>query len=470
MKVLTVCSGIGAPECAWAPLGFNFVAQSEIEAFPSAVLAHRFPGVPNWGDMTKFKEWPDADVDVLVGGTPCQSFSVAGLRKGLADPRGNLALTYLAIADRYRPEWLVWENVPGVLSSGGGRDFGSFLGALVQLGYGFAYRVLDAQYFGVAQRRRRVFVVGCLGGWHRAAAVLFERESLQGHPAPRRSAGKKASAYVIKGAAIGREPHNGPQHGEILNDGSVYTLNCTETHAVAWTPEISNSLTARQGKEPAPDPTEGAPLMPFTAHALRGEGFDASEDGTGRGTPLVPVSYRTSGNCGAWETGDKTDALTTATDPDHHVLAFSSKDYGADAAIDIAPTMRAMGHAGSHANAGGQLAVATLAIRGSGDESNLEYRTDGTANALLTPNGGRAGIGVGAIQYGTAVRRLTPRECERLQGFPDDWTAITHRNKPAADGPRYKALGNSMAVPVLRWIGERIMWIGQMTDNTEGEA
>jgi DNA (cytosine-5)-methyltransferase 1 len=200
MKVLTVCSGIGAPECAWAPLGFNFVAQSEIEAFPSAVLAHRFPGVPNWGDMTKFKEWPDADVDVLVGGTPCQSFSVAGLRKGLADPRGNLALTYLAIADRYRPEWLVWENVPGVLSSGGGRDFGSFLGALVQLGYGFAYRVLDAQYFGVAQRRRRVFVVGCLGGWHRAAAVLFERESLQGHPPPSRGAGQIASHHVAKSA------------------------------------------------------------------------------------------------------------------------------------------------------------------------------------------------------------------------------------------------------------------------------
>jgi DNA (cytosine-5)-methyltransferase 1 len=367
-----------------------------------------------------------------------------------------------------------------------------------------------------------VFVVANLESWRRAAAVLFERESLQRDHPPSRGAGQIAPtiparrsggggfgtdfdcdgglipdivpqamsakwskgtsgpagdehhnlipvlshalrgegfAYVIKGAAIGREPHNGPQHGEILNDGSVYTLNCTETHAVAWTPEISNSLTARQGKEPAPDPTEGAPLMPFTAHALRGEGFDASEDGTGRGTPLVPVSYRTSGNCGAWETGDKTDALTTATDPDHHVLAFSSKDYGADAAIDIAPTMRAMGHAGSHANAGGQLAVATLAIRGSGDESNLEYRTDGTANALLTPNGGRAGIGVGAIQYGTAVRRLTPRECERLQGFPDDWTAITHRNKPAADGPRYKALGNSMAVPVLRWIGERIMWV-----------
>src|SRR6185312_3211288 len=162
-----------------------------------------YPHVPNLGDMTKFKDWPDADVDVLVGGTPCQSFSVAGLRKGMADPRGNLALTYLAIADRYRPEWLLWENVPGVLSSSEGRDFGAFLGGLAELGYGFAYRVLDAQYvrvdgFGraVPQRRRRVFVVGNSRDWRRAAAVLFERESLSRNSAPRRETGKETSADV----------------------------------------------------------------------------------------------------------------------------------------------------------------------------------------------------------------------------------------------------------------------------------
>lgn len=188
MKYLSVCSGIEAASVAWHPLGWEPVAFAEIEKFPSAVLAHHYPHVPNWGDLTKFKDWPDATFDVLVGGTPCQSFSVAGLRKGLDDPRGNLALTYLAVLDRYRPTWCVWENVPGVLSSGGGRDFGAFLGGLGQLGYGFAYRVLDAQYFGVAQRRRRVFVVGCLGGWQRAAAVLFDAASLSGHPAPRREA------------------------------------------------------------------------------------------------------------------------------------------------------------------------------------------------------------------------------------------------------------------------------------------
>ena len=184
MRFLSVCSGIEAASSAWKPLGWRPVAFSEIEPFPCAVLSHHYPDVPNYGDMTNFKDWPDHAIDLLCGGTPCQSFSVAGLRKGLDDPRGNLMLTFGAIAAKYRPKWLVWENVPGVLSSNGGRDFGTFLGMLGQLGYGFAYRVLDAQYFGVAQRRRRVFVVGCLGDWRSAAAVLFERHSLQGHPAP----------------------------------------------------------------------------------------------------------------------------------------------------------------------------------------------------------------------------------------------------------------------------------------------
>ena len=177
MRYLSVCSGIEAASVAWHGLGWQPVAFAEIEKFPAQVLAHHYPDVPNLGDMTKFKEWPNESIDLLVGGTPCQSFSVAGLRRGMADPRGNLALTYLAIADRYKPRWIVWENVPGVLSSAGGRDFGSFLGALAQLGYGFAYRVLDARFFGVAQRRRRVFVVGYLRDWRRAAAVLFESPS-----------------------------------------------------------------------------------------------------------------------------------------------------------------------------------------------------------------------------------------------------------------------------------------------------
>ena len=178
----SVCSGIEAASVAWHHLGWRAAFLSEIEAFPRAVLAHHYPNTPLHGDFTTIQAGQYAAINVLVGGTPCQSFSVAGLRGGLADGRGNLALEYLLLAKRLRPKWLVWENVPGVLSSAGGRDFGSILGGLGELGYGFAYRVLDAQYFGVAQRRRRVFVVGHIGGqWQRAAAVLFERHSLQGN-------------------------------------------------------------------------------------------------------------------------------------------------------------------------------------------------------------------------------------------------------------------------------------------------
>lgn len=162
IRYLSLCSGIEAATQAWHPLGWMPVAFSEIAAFPAAVLRHHYPYVPNWGDMTKHEDWPDATVDVLCGGTPCQSFSVAGLRQGLADPRGNLMLTFGAVAGRYRPRWLVWENVPGVLSSNGGRDFGTFLGTLGELGYGVSYRVLDAQHvrtrrfpWAVPQRRRR---------------------------------------------------------------------------------------------------------------------------------------------------------------------------------------------------------------------------------------------------------------------------------------------------------------------------
>jgi site-specific DNA-cytosine methylase len=182
-RYLSVCSGMEAASVAWHPLGWTPAGFSEIEPFPAAILAHRFPNTPNHGDLTQHHTWniEPGTVDLLVGGTPCQSFSVAGLRKGLADPRGNLALTFLALADRIKPRWIVWENVPGVLSSGGGRDFGSFLGALVELGYGFAYRVLDAQHFGVPQRRRRVFVVACAGDWRAPAEVLSLAEGLRGH-------------------------------------------------------------------------------------------------------------------------------------------------------------------------------------------------------------------------------------------------------------------------------------------------
>ena len=200
LRYLSVCSGIEAASMAWEPLGWQPAAFAEVEKFPSAILAHHWPQVPNMGDMNNHEQWDLPSIDVLVGGTPCQSFSVAGLRKGLRDPRGGLMLTFLEIAQRRRPRWIVWENVPGVLSSHGGRDFGAFLGALGALGYGWAYRVLDAQWFGVAQRRRRVFVIANLGDDGAPAKVLFESESVRRNPAPSREAGERTAATLVRGA------------------------------------------------------------------------------------------------------------------------------------------------------------------------------------------------------------------------------------------------------------------------------
>lgn len=437
MKFLSVCSGIEAASCAWHPLGWRAHALAEIEPFPCAVLAHHYPGVPNWGDMTKFREWPDAVIDVLAGGTPCQSFSVAGLRKGLADPRGNLALVYLGILDRYRPRWMVWENVPGVLSSNGGRDFGAFLGGLAELGYGFAYRVLDAQFFGLAQRRKRVFVVGHSGDWRRAAAVLFERESLSGNPAPRREAGKGAaptlSARTRSGGGLGTD---------FDCDGGLIAYGGNNTSGPI---DVATAVRAKGGSGHNDFESET-----FVAHALRGEGFDASEDGTGRGTPLVHICFDETqitskeNRCKPMP-GDPSHPLATGARPP--TIAFSAKDHGADAMSDCSPTLRAGGHSESHANAG---VMPAIAFRTTGNDG--VYETGSVAPCLNTatdPN-------QITLLQNWRVRRLTPRECERLQGFPDDYTAVLYRGKPAADGHRYKALGNSMAVPVMRWIGERI--------------
>jgi DNA (cytosine-5)-methyltransferase 1 len=302
LKYGSVCSGVEAATVAWHDLGFEPQWFSEVDAFPSAVLQHHYPNVPNHGDMTKFKEWNnDKTIDLLVGGTPCQSFSVAGLRQGLSDPRGNLMLTYLAMAEQLKPKWLVWENVPGVLSSNGGRDFATFITALGKIGYGFSWRVLDAQFFGVPQRRRRVFVVGCLGDWRSAASVLFESESLSGHPAPSRETRQRVAPTVGTGPPYSRT-------GNARVEADALVAKC---------------LTTRTGQ---------------------------------------------------------------AYDADFETFVTNK------------PT----------------------------------------------------------------VRRMTPRECERLQGFPDDYTQISWRGKEPEDCPnghRYKAMGNSMAVPVMKWIGERIQQV-----------
>ena len=361
MRYLSVCSGIEAASVAWHHLGWQPVGFSEIEPFPSAVLAHHYPNIPNYGDMTKHEQWPlgPGSVDLLVGGTPCQSFSVAGLRRGLSDPRGGLMLTYLEIAQRLRPRWVVWENVPGVLSSNGGRDFGSFLGALGELGYGWAYRVLDAQWVrtqrhtrAVPQRRRRVFVVGCSGDGAAAAQVLFERESVCRDSAPRRAPGQGVTADA---------------------EGCAGTVS---------------SKRAKGTGGPSGDECYNLTTQPVASTlGNRGTRSHTELDGHGAYIPLQqPVPY--------------------------------------DLFQITAPVNRQN--------------------RQPGDPCHTLAR-DNAAHA--------------AVAQAMTVRRLTTRECERLQGFHDDYTLIPWRKKCAEDcpdGPRYRALGNSMAVNVMAWIGERI--------------
>ena len=435
MRYLSVCSGIEAASVGWEPLGWSPVAFAEIEPFPSAVLAHRFPNTPNLGDFTKIGKDDVGAIDLLVGGTPCQDFSVAGLRAGLAGDRGALTIEFLHLARRLRPEWLVWENVPGVLSADGGRAFGTFLGLLGKLGYGFSYRILDARHFGVPQRRRRVFVVGCLGDWRRASQVLFDKFSLSGNPPPRRKAGQIAPTLPSRSSAGG---------------GLGTDFDC-DGGLIAGTLMASGAGMER----PAGMASETDFLV---AHTLRAEGFDASEDGTGRGVPLVPVVYQDS------EFGvkkyDTVGTLRAGREPHHQMIAFTCKDGGGDAGDDISPTLRSMHHLdGGRPNGGGQVAIA---FGGQSDPiSSIECaqpvttRNEQPGSVAITFTGDTV-FGIGGL--GSAVRRLTPRqrECERLMGFPDDWTLVPYRGKPASDGPRYRSLGNSFAVPVIRWIGERI--------------
>ena len=350
MNYLSVCSGVEAATVAWHDMGWKPVGFSEIERFPSQLLAHHYPTVTNYGDMTKFKEWNiNESVNLLVGGTPCQSFSVAGLRQGLQDPRGNLMLTYLAMANHYKPKWLLWENVPGVLSSNRGHDFSALLQGMAQLGYGVAYRVLDAQHFGVPQRRRRVFVVGCFGDWRSAAKVLFESESLLRDITPRREKRESPTSY-------------------------------TKTS------------------------------------------FGGYSEGTG--------TLRASGG----DLGGGSETL----------VAKSMAPY------DVAGTLLARDYKGIDSFDYSKMAVQTKVYETHPADSRVKEMGD--VCQTVTSRWGTGGGNVPLAENNMSVRRLTPIECERLQGFPDNYT-----NTPtSSDSTRYKALGNSMAVPVMKWIGQRI--------------
>lgn len=395
MKYFSVCSGVGTDHLAFGPLGWECQGFAEIAPFPSAVLEHRFPGVKNYGDFTKVTKDEVGSVDLLVGGTPCQSFSIAGQRGGLDDPRGNLALEFVRLAVRLEAKWIIWENVPGVLTSGGGRDFGSILRAFWNSGYSLAWRVLDAQWFGVPQRRRRVFLVGCVGGAS-PVPVLFESPSLRRDTPPSRETREETSRDT----------------GESLTSSSTrftFPLDVVGTVSSKWSKGVGG---------PAGD--EQYNLVAYA--------------------PFDLAQITSKANYSTVHTGDPVPPLNTVSQM--HVAAIHQNNRSE---VRLSDTAYALNGGGGKP---GQGTPAVLHIRtgqtganGSNISENLSHTLDSTTSA---------------VSYGTIVRRLTPRECERLQGYPDDWTLVPWRGKQAPDTLRYQAIGNGIALPVLEWIGKRL--------------
>lgn len=404
MKYLSICSGIEAASVAWHPLGWQPVGFSEIEKFPSAVLKHHYPEIENYGDMQQFKQWPirTGSINVLVGGTPCQSFSIAGLRQGLADARGNLTITFLAMAQKYQPDWVVWENVPGVLSDRT-NAFGNLIAGLSEFGYDCAWRVLDAQYFGVPQRRRRVFVIASLGK-QRAAKILFEPESLCRDLTPCRPPQEKVAEGVA--GCIGGSSKQGGWPGTDLDNHGAYIPD--------WPAQTAATLEARFEKSRGQD----------NQHAFGGASHFVNDN-----------YVMESGQTNATINKNVAPALTCLRE---EPIVFESKAIGAIEKSNIAGTLTRNTGAGAGETQNAAFVATCVNVRQDPDVSNVSYPL------------GALDRGPGVMQNG--VRRLTPMECERLQGFPDNYTRIPYRNKSESDcpdGPRYKALGNSMAVPVM---------------------
>lgn len=391
MRYVSLFSGIEAASCAWEPLGWEPVAFAEIETFPKAVLKHHYPNVPDLGDITKvdWREYRGA-VDLVCGGSPCQAFSIAGLRQALDDPRGQLMFEYLRACHEIDPEWIVWENVPGVLSADGGRAFGSFLAAVAELwpDGGAAWRVLDSQFHGVAQRRERVFVVVNTRDWRRCAPVLFERESLCWDYPSSREKRQSLTRGVANGVGNADEGAGGVKSGR----GRRAVFTCQLAHS------MSNGLgVAAQDVLPTSDCNNSTAVM-----------------------------CRSDGQANAATEENLAPTLTSHNGKDASII-YPGR----------AKTLKI--HGGCEGGGKGPLVQSDMS-------ATLGTHNDQT---LFT---GQAG--------GLTVRRLTPMECERLQGFPDGWTDIPWKGKPhAPDSPRYKALGNSMAVPVMRWIGQGIQLV-----------
>jgi len=464
MIYASVCSGIEAASVAWEPLGWQAAWFSEIEPFPSAVLAHHYPTVPNLGDMTKIKGDEHGAIDLLVGGTPCQDLSVAGKRMGFGGKRSVLALDFVRLAYESGAKWFVWENVPGVFSSNGGEDFAQLLslfagwqvdtpadgwgsfGIIEQSPgcIGVAWRVLDVQYCrvdgfprAIPQRRNRVFLVGYLGDWRRAAQVLFEPEGLLGNSPPRREAREGTAEGAGERAANTGRPWDESGVNPSLCRGGLGGIAASNQELFA---QNANGLVfdARGNGDGvtcptvtgdhAGRPTDYTPVVcsavapTLDASFARLQGIDNQHIDGGAGLfvafPIDTQSMTENHASGGKGFGDNGDPSFTIT-----------KGHSPAIAIAIADVI----HSDTSCNGKG-------------------WNDDGSAYTLDT-------MATQGLMQASCVRRLTPRECERLMGFPDDWTRIPWRGKPAEDcpdGPRYKACGNSMGVNVMRWIGTRI--------------
>ena len=429
-RYLSVCSGIEAATVAWHPLGWEPAAFAEILPHPSSVLEHHYPGVPNHGDFTTIEGDEYGTIELIVGGTPCQSFSIAGLRGGLDDDRGNLALQFCRLVDRVRPRWFVWENVPGCLSSSGGRDFGAILGAMENIGYGCAWRILDAEYVrveshprAVPQRRRRIFIVGYSGDWRPPTAVLLEPESVRGDNPPGRKAGEKvASTFRGRADGGGGFGSNVEEEENLLTSDVACTLDTSfaskagqdnqhvDSGMPLFVPYVSGAVTANNGLRgdyPGASLIISESVVPKWATGRGGPSghecqnlvaFNANEDPSVYGEKTGPL------------TGQGCQPMAVAFEP-----GVMSRD-GGHVYPDVSGTIRA------------------------------------------EPGDNRM-----TVAHNTFVRRITPLECERLMAFPDFYTDIPYNGKPMSDSARYRMLGNSMAVNVMRWIGNRINKFEEIT-------
>ena len=513
VRYLSLFSGMEAAHLAWGPLGWECVGVAEIDAAPGALLAHRLPSVPNLGDVVGITAQAVAAlgrIDVVVGGSPCQDLSVAGRRAGLAGQRSSLFFEQLRIFDAAQSlcgaRWLVWENVPGAFSSHRGRDFALVVGNMAGLdlpvpekGWGtegvalgpnglVEWSVLDAQWFGVAQRRRRVFAVLDTGDWASRPPVLLEPDRMRGDLAPSRETGEGTARTVEMRAGDRGSPGQHAGKRDMLIAGTLQAKDksaCTATTQDACAGLIvplafggnntAGPIHIATARNACPSPsgrldfTSETFLVQSVAHTLRGDGFDASEDGTGRGTPLVPMAFTQNQR-------DEVRALTVAgalaARPGIKQTTYLAlKDGGPKDIAKVGSTFVASDYKqGSFAASSTANPLTTSADRSRAAPITTAYgfqpriarngRGDmGAVSAALNAQSGSTGKGDAApcVAHHAAVRRLTPRECERLQGAPDDWTLTLNANrKPMADGPRYKMLGNSFAVPVVAWIGRQI--------------